>query len=399
MKALTRSASLSALVLCAAAAQGAETLAVGPGKKYAKPSQAIAAAKDRDIIEIDAAGKYVDDSAKVRANRLTLRGVGEGRAVLRCTKNLPNGKGIFVTKGSRLVIENIEFIGARVRDRNGAGIRADGKDLTVRNCRFHDCQDAILGGAGVVLIEHCEFSHNGKSRHPVTHNLYMSRRVDKLIYRFNYSHFTDVGHLLKSRAKENHILYNRLTDEDGTGSYVINLPNGGKGVIIGNVLHKGRRGSNTTIIAYGEEGKVWPRSELTIINNTMINEYPRGKPWFIRVRKVPEDFKLVVKNNLFAGRGTVCNWAKAEMAANFAGDPKFVDRAKWDLRLRNGSPCIDKGVDPGNLFIKHLEEEGKMHVERRPLRPRFQYVHPHAKEKRPTVGKLDIGAYEYVPAK
>ena len=390
---------VGALVLaCGPAGGAADTLEVGPGKKYAKPSQAIAAAKDGDLIEIDAAGKYVDDSAKIRKNKLTIRGVGKGRAVLRCTKNIPNGKGIFVTSGKNLVIENIEFVGARVRDRNGAGIRADGKNLTVRRCKFHDCQDAILGGAGVVLIEHCEFSHNGKSQHPVTHNLYMSRRVDTLFYQFNYSHFTDVGHLLKSRAKENHILYNRLTDEDGTGSYVINLPNGGRTFIIGNVLQKGRKGANTTIIAYGEEGKVWPGSELYIVNNTMINEYPRGKPWFIRVRKVPEDFKLVVKNNIFAGRGTVCNWQKAEMAGNFAGGPTFVDRAKWDLRLQKGSPCIDKGVDPGSLFIKHLEDEGKMHVERRPLRPTYHYVHPCGKEKRPAVGKLDVGAYEYVPA-
>jgi len=398
---MIRFAALALCFLAGMSAAAADTLAVGPGKKYAKPSQAIAAAKDGDVIEIDAAGTYVDDSAKIQRNKLTIRGIGEGRAVLRCTKNIPNGKGIFVTKGSDLVIENIEFVGARVRDRNGAGIRADGKNLTVRRCKFHDCQDAILGGAGTVLIEYCEFSHNGKSRHPVTHNLYMSRRVDKLIYRFNYSHFTDIGHLLKSRAKENHILYNRLTDEDGTGSYVINLPNGGRSVIIGNILQKGRKGGNTTIIAYGEEGKVWPGSELYIVNNTMINEYPRGTPWFIRVRKVPEDFKLVVKNNIFAGRGSVCNWQKAKMGGNFAGDPKFVNRAKWDLRLQKGSPCIDKGVDPGDVHGSDtLDPKTGLHADwKRKLTPTRQYVHPCDKEKRPTVGQLDIGACEYVPAK
>ncbi len=41
-----------------------EKLEVGPGKKYAKPSQAIAAAKDGDTIEIDAAGKFAAAARK-----------------------------------------------------------------------------------------------------------------------------------------------------------------------------------------------------------------------------------------------------------------------------------------------------------------------------------------------
>ena len=60
----------------------AETLEVGPGKRFALPSAAIKAAKDGDVIEIDTAGKYDRDVTYVRANNLTIRGVGEGRALL-----------------------------------------------------------------------------------------------------------------------------------------------------------------------------------------------------------------------------------------------------------------------------------------------------------------------------
>src|SRR4051794_29408493 len=66
-----------ALVLPSIAA--AETLSVGPGKKFALPSKAIAAAQDGDVIEIDAAGTYDVAVAMIRVKNLTLRGVGPGR--------------------------------------------------------------------------------------------------------------------------------------------------------------------------------------------------------------------------------------------------------------------------------------------------------------------------------
>lgn len=48
------------------------------------------------------------------------------------------------------------------------------------------------------------------------------------------------GNTVSSRAAENRILCNRLMDErDGNSSYVIDLPNGGRSFLIGNVLHHG----------------------------------------------------------------------------------------------------------------------------------------------------------------
>ena len=372
---------LTGTCLGAGLALGGDTLPVGPGKKFDKPSAAIAAAKDGDIVEIDAAGSYDGDVAYIKKNSLTIRGKGEGRAKLDSKGKVAGGKAIFVAGGNDITIENIEFIGARCDDGNGAGIRAEGKNLTVRNCRIHDCQDAILGGAGVVTIEYCEFSHCGLSESPVTHNLYISPSVDKLIYRHNYSHFTTIGHLLKSRAKENIIMYNRISDEDGTGSYVINLPNGGRGVIVGNVIQKGPKALNNNLIAYGEEGIKHTVNELLVANNTFVNDLGKGE--FITVKKVPEDFTLVVRNNIFAGKGSLCNFPKAVMEGNFSGgDPMFVDAAKYDYHLKAGSPCINKGVEPGKA--------GELS-----LAPESQYVHPSKAEKRPADGKLDIGAFEF----
>ena len=50
-------------------------LEVGVGKQFATPSQAAAAVRDGDIVEISAA-IYEADVGVWRANNLTLRGVG-----------------------------------------------------------------------------------------------------------------------------------------------------------------------------------------------------------------------------------------------------------------------------------------------------------------------------------
>ena len=63
------------VLLFAGALAEAKTLQVGPGKKYKSPCQAFEAARDKDIIEIDAAGKYDGDVCTVSANSLVIRGV------------------------------------------------------------------------------------------------------------------------------------------------------------------------------------------------------------------------------------------------------------------------------------------------------------------------------------
>ena len=79
----------------------------------------------------DRAGLYAGDAAVWTQNRLTIRGRG-GRAHLRADGARAEDKGIWVVKGSATTIENIEFSGAKVPDRNGAGIRLEGPGLTVR---------------------------------------------------------------------------------------------------------------------------------------------------------------------------------------------------------------------------------------------------------------------------
>jgi hypothetical protein len=374
-----------AVVLGALASAG-EKLEVGPGKKFEKVAAALKAAKDGDTIEIDVKGTYEKDVGYVKANNLTIRGVGEGRAVLDAQGTCAGSKGIFVIQGKDTTVENIEFrkAGGEV---NAAGIRAEGENLTVRNCKFFECRDALLGGKGEVLIEFSEFSHCGHNADPATHNLYISQNVTKLTYRYNYSHYTYEGHLLKTRAKESWILYNRLSDEDGTGSAVADFPNGGVVVLVGNILHKGAKGQNNRPIAYGMEGIKHEKNALYVINNTIVWENRRPQEvGFVHVKNAPEGFSAVIRNNLCIGPLRLTTSPKFEESGNLifktAAEAGLADPEKFDFRLKTGSPAVDKGVDPGKF--------GEFS-----LAPEFQYLHPARSEKRPADGKLDVGAWEW----
>lgn len=365
----------------------AATLRVGPRQAFTTPSQAIQAAKDGDIIEIET-GDYPGDVAIIRANRLTLRGVGKDRAKLPAHGKYARGKAIWVITGSDTTIENIEFSGCRVPDHNGAGLRPEGKNLTVRNCRFYDCENGILGGNGEMLIESCEFAHCGPVPNPATHSLYIGQNCTKLVFQNNYS--TDVieGHLLKSRAKESWLLYNRLTDENGSGSTVADFPNGGIVVLLGNLLHKGANGHNSRVVAYGMEGIKHERNGLYVVNNTMLYSHRHANAFFIRVVNTPADFAAVVRNNLCIGKVPLTNFAKADLAGNLlfkrSEEAGLMDPAKYDCHLRTVSPCIGKGVPAGKLGDFDLT-------------PTVQYVHPCKSKSRPANGILDVGAFSIGP--
>lgn len=355
------------------------TLQAGPGRAYPTPCAAAAAAADGDVIEIDA-GTYTADVCAIRGNDLTLRGVG-GRARLDAGGADAEGKAIWVIKGNDVTVENIEFLNCTVPDRNGAGIRAEGSGLTIRNCYFHHNENGILGGNGPVTIENTEFAHNGYGD-GYSHNIYLGNDVTVFTMRFCYSHHSRVGHIVKSRAQTNLLFYNRLMDEaDGTSSYTIDLPNGGRSILVGNLIQQGPATENSGIFSFAAEGATNPVQELYVAHNTFVND--RGSGTFIRNAS---SFAAVVVNNIFVGGGTVLDGPGDASDNLITNDAGLLDRAGFDYRLAAGSPAIDTGVDPGSA--------GDF-----PLTPEFHYVHPLGSEPRVAVGPLDMGAYEFgVPA-
>jgi len=358
-----------------AATEESRIIRVGPNRELTMPSQAAKIAVDGSIVEIDA-GVYPEDSAVWRRNNLTLRAVG-GRAHLRSNGRTSQGKGIWVIKGDNTYVENIEFSGARVEAKNGAGIRQEGSGLTVVGCRFHDNENGILSSRqpeSEIVIEHSEFSNNG-SGNGKTHNIYIGH-VKRFTLRHSYIHHAKVGHQVKTRAAENHILYNRIMDEEsGTSSYAIDLPEGGEALVLGNVIQQGENATNSGIVNYAS--KLDPEAgRLYFVHNTVVND--RGSGIFIRNYSVRAAH---VVNNIFAGRGETLN-GLGDLSGNLVTSAAgFVDRSAYDYHLTSDSPAIDAGVDVGPAPFS--------------LTPDSEYAHPAKKRPRRRLAALDVGAFEY----
>jgi hypothetical protein len=332
-----------------------------------------------DVVEIDA-GVYNGPASTWATNNLTLRGVG-GRAHLVAPATISNGKAIWVAAATNIAVENIEFSGAAVQDLNGAGIRGEGTDLAICGSYFHDNQEGFLGGGGRLLIEYSEFAFNGNciDVNGCAHNIYVDGGA-RFTLRHSYSHHAHSGHLVKSRAQENYILYNRIMDEaNGNSSYTIDLPNGGLSYIIGNLLQQGPSTENPTIVTYGAETLTNPSRSVYVVNNTIVND--KGSGTFI---EIAAGATATVQNNLFVGNGTTVSGPATQVSNLKTSSPAFVNITTFDYRPTATTPGIDQGTAPGlgGAFS---------------LTPIYQYVHPTNREPRPTRNAIDIGAYEFVP--
>ena len=254
----------------------ARTLEVGPGKPYANPSQAAAAARDGDRVSI-AAGEYFD-CAVWPQNNLVVEGSPDGATIV--TDKTCQGKAIFVIPGNDVTIRSLTLTRARVPDMNGAGIRAEGRNLLVDRVRFIDNQNGILAAnqpEGRLIVRDSEFARNGTCDQDCAHGIYANYlallRVERSRFRETRS-----GHHIKSRAIRTEVVDCDIADGPmGTASYLIDVPNGGSVLIQGNRLAKGPKAENrSAAIAIGAEGVERRTAEIRVEGNQFIaeGEYP-----------------------------------------------------------------------------------------------------------------------------
>ncbi len=276
-----------------------KTITVGPGGDVPTLAQAAKRARDGDTVEVQA-GEYRGDVAVWTQKRLTIRAVG-GRAVLIADGKSAEGKGIWVIRNGHFEVEGFDFVGARVPDRNGAGIRFDHGTLVVRDSRFIDNENGILtsnDGVSTLVIERSLFSRNGHGD-GYSHGVYAGK-IARLEVRASWFRHGRVGHLLKTRARENEILYNRLTDEDGNASYELEFPNGGRALVVGNVIEQSSKTQNPVIVSFGAERYRWPVNELVMSHNTVVNS---GAKNAVFVRVAAGNARATLVDNVWAGTG------------------------------------------------------------------------------------------------
>lgn len=338
----------------------ARVLSVGDGQRFRSIREAAAAARDGDIVEIEA-GTYAGDVAVWTQQRLTIRGVN-GRPLLLATGASAEGKGIWVLRNGDFEIENISFSGARVSDRNGAGIRFERGRLVVRRCSFEDNENGILtgnDGESELVVEECEFVANGADD-GYSHNLYAGV-IGALSVRGSYFSRARAGHLIKSRARRCEIAYSRLTDErSGNASYELELANGGIGVVVGNLIQQGPGTENNVMISYGAEGYRWSENRLYLVHNTLVNE---GPPHGVFLYAARGDASVRSQKNILVGPGSV----RVESALRTIGDVRLAKRDfaaadRFDYRLRASS----RGTR-----IVDLQDAANVG-----LTPTREYVHP-----------------------
>ena len=342
------------------AAEGGRRIEVGPQRAVKTLSEASLLARDGDTVEVDA-GDYLGDVAVWTQNNLTLR-AKNGRARLMAQGAAAESKGIWVVRGGKVTVEGFDFLGARVPDRNGAGIRFEKGDLRIENCRFLENENGILTGNvadSTLEIVNSEFGNNGFGDGQ-SHNLYVGA-IAMLKVTGSYFHHAKIGHLLKSRAAKNLVFYNRLTDETGgTASYELEFPSGGLAYVVGNVIQQSSTTDNSNVISFGAEGFRSQANRLYLVNNTLVDMRPQGGQ-FLRVKPGAEVHAI---NNLLVGKSKLEEAGPGDYRNNFNVDlDEFVLAVREDFHLKPGSKLIDKAVTVNA-------------VDGVALRPMAEYKHP-----------------------
>ena len=327
------------------------TMLVGAGEKISTLTDAARLAKDGEVIDIQP-GNYRGQPAIWTQNNLIIRGVGE-RPVMLADGKSAEGKAIWVVRGGNVRIENIEFRGARVASRNGAGIRFEKGHLTIKGCRFVDNEMGLLTGNSAeqhLEVIDSEFGDAPRHAGDLHHLLYVGA-IGKFVLRGSHFYNGYLGHLVKSRARENHVLYNMLADGDGgKASYELEFPNGGIAFVIGNVIVQSAGTDNASMVSYGAEGPRWADNALYLSHNTLLNDHHAGSFLSVAADKFPAMAEVWAINNLTIGNGNFYPPAQGRFEGNRSvSKAELIEYGGFPLRLSNLSVLRGAVRLPGSV--------------------------------------------------
>jgi hypothetical protein len=371
-------------------------------------------------------------SGENATTRTQLNYWGEPRGVIKI-----GGASIPVdTTPEYIVIENLEVRSARppftftddggtasvaYADNAAAVYIEKGWNITVRNCEIHDSSNGIFAGGSDtkdLLIEHCYIHDNGNVDDIYVHNTYIQSAG--IIYQYN--RFGPLrtgcpGNNLKDRSAGCVVRYNwleggnrQLDLVDSSESAL--LPSYNTTWVYGNILIEPDGTDNRQMIHYGGDGgdpAVYRKGTLHLYNNTLVSTRA-GRTTLVRLST--DDETCDCRNNiiyvtdngnqleLIASAGTLNfrnNWLKPGYATSFdAGATGSVNDLGGNITGTSPGFTDESGQAFGPLADSPAVNAGTtLHADALPLT--YEYVKHQQVRARPTVGTLDIGAYEYCP--
>lgn len=265
---MPRFAALVALLLATPAAAAPFTI-VETGEGFAHLQDALMAKRGQDFTVLIAPGVY-RECAIQQAGRVTFKAAEQGKAIF---ESACEGKAALVLRGKASVVDGLVFRNIRVSDGNGAGIRIEIGDLTVRNAIFLDSQEGILGATGDpsrVVIDHSTFSGLGQCDETVdcAHSIYLANTGEITVTNSRFERGRG-GHYVKLRAPRVRIDDNSFDDSAGRKTnYAIDLPEGGTGEILRNTFVQGPNKENWTgFIVISAEQRKYRAAGLRIDGN------------------------------------------------------------------------------------------------------------------------------------
>lgn len=293
----------SALVLgvCAvgcAAEVCADTLEVGPGKRFARIEEANAKAREGDVVLVypQANGEpYRAVAVFVTAGKVTFRGVpgNPGKRVMVSGRGgdhsgigrVPRAVFQFNPEADGCVLEGFDLSGAHNASHNGAGVRIQqANDITIRDCDIHHNDMGIMsnGDGGTAagadqLIERCLIHHNGDREEPgQNHNLYLGGTSVTVFGCEIHSSLT--GHNVKSRASLTqviacHIHHSANREFDLVDAAETERPNSDALLLCNLIVKDPACSGNRAVIHFGQDGGKAHHGTLRLVNNTIITPF------------------------------------------------------------------------------------------------------------------------------
>jgi hypothetical protein len=384
------------------------------GCDYTSIQSAVTAVPAGGTVQVSAE-TYANETVSISKNvtieaNPSLGGSGT-RFKVDCNHNLVSGKGCWLITDAA---DDVTIDGAEIYDiagaHNGYGIvRVENSSLTLKNSYLWDAGDhclAVTGnyaGSTDIVVENTIFENCGWGAGGFSHAIYSGYR-NSLTVKYSYFFDNRSGHAIKTRAETNYVEYNKIIDGvsgEGDLSSAIDFSCGGYSYLIGNVIQKGMDADSADLVRYmkdcdncsgGPAPNCHTNNGFYIANNTFINdETDRGWGYIFRASTTGSwDYKTY--NNIYysADGNTLLTFSGERIPTDngystgiITSDPGWTDKANYDFTLTSSATSlINQGAAPG---------KGKGYN----LTPTKQYVDTADSEDRPSVGGLDIGAYEY----